>query len=390
MEQKNPQLKELCKECLLHNKNLHHCPFCNIDFSSNQSTAQALKKLNNISLRANTILNHNKRNTELLFFDEEFSIAGNKSPAPRRRLFYFDTNFEAIRAIDPQNPKSTITNFLNTRHKNHKRALNSFLNYGQNNDWEYFFTITFDPRKINSTDQQAVKYAWKLFRQKLQYNYPDIQIMCVVEYHKDGSKLHFHGVIAIANIDSILSRAVNMQLYRKDKHGNIIMRNNQPVQNKLYLQPLLSNIGDKIYNFKPTFYQEGFCSVIPLTDRTNDLTVYEKVVFYLAKYMAKDKSAVPFNGKSFFRTHILDKGTKECIYLSEQEFQELLSNENFTLKKSTARFSSYISRTSRVEFLTKIKRAWHQMADGITVSDIATELDTILADDDLDPIFSTE
>lgn len=79
MEQKNPQLKELCKKCLLHNKNLHHCPFCNIDFSSNQSTAQALKKLNNISLRANTILNHNKRNTNYYFLMKNFqSLATNR------------------------------------------------------------------------------------------------------------------------------------------------------------------------------------------------------------------------------------------------------------------------------------------------------------------------
>lgn len=367
MEQ-NTQLKELCKDCLLHGRNIQTTP------------------------RANVVCNHNKRNTELLYFVDEFSTVGNRSTAPRQRLFCYDPTYDAIRAVDPGNKKATISNLMRNRHKNQKRALNSFLGYGQNNDWQYFFTITFDPKKIDSSNQVSVKYAWKLFRQKIQYRYPDCQIMCVVEYHKDNNKLHFHGVIARANLNAVLCRAVNLQPFRKDKQGNVIMRNGQPVHNGLYLQPLLSNIGDKIYNFNSNFYTDGFCSVIPLTDRTNDLTVYEKVVFYLAKYMAKDKSAVPYNGKSFFCTRNLEKGKKECFYLSEEEFRELVAFEGFTLKKSNSRFSSYISRTSRTEFVSKICRAWTRtMSDGLTCTDIINELDSILYyDDELDPLFAEE
>lgn len=392
MEQKF-QLKELCKQCLLHGKNIHHCPFCDIDFTSNQSMAQALKQIKHIqnTPRANTVLNHNKRNTEIVRFTDEFSTVGNKSSCSRGRLFYYDPELDSVRAKEPGNSKATLSNFLNTRQKSRKRALNSFLNYGQNNDWDYFFTITFDPRKIDSTSQDKVKYAWKLLRQKLQYNYPDVRIMCVVEYHKDNNKLHFHGVIGNANIDGVLIRAVNMQVYRKDKNGNVVTRAGQSLRNSLYLQPLQSNIGDKIYNFRTTFYNEGFCSVIPLTDRNNDLTVYEKVVFYLAKYMAKDKSAVPFNGKSFFHTRNLDKGTKECVYLTDEEFRELIAFEEFKLKKTTTRFSSYVSRTSRIEFISKVQRAWTRtMSDGLTCDDIISELDTILDYNEPDPLFAEE
>ncbi len=399
MEQKNIQLKELCRECLLYGKNIHQCPFCTIDFTNKQSITQAFKNIKHIQStpRANVVCRQNKFNTEILHFAEEFSTVGNRSTAPRKRLFFYDSTLDVVRAINPDNEKSTITNLLKSRNKNHKRALNSFLDYGQNNEWQYFFTITFDPRKIDSTKQDKVKYAWKLFRQKLQYKFPDVKVMCVVEYHKDNNKLHFHGVIARANLNAVLCRAVNMQLYRKDKQGKVIMRNGQPLRNGLYLQPLQSNIGDKIYNFNPNFYTGGFCSVIPLTDRTNDLTVYEKVVFYLAKYMAKDKSAVPYNGKSFFGTRNLDKGNKECFYMTDDEFDELLTFENFTLKKNTARFSSYTTRTTRLEFVSKIRNSWHPMADGVTCADVLNELDTILPEPAsalqepyIDPIFLDE
>ena len=59
------ELKELCRECLLHNKNIHNCPFCDIDFDSEKSKINALRKIRqNFRLAfANTTIrvNNNKK-----------------------------------------------------------------------------------------------------------------------------------------------------------------------------------------------------------------------------------------------------------------------------------------------------------------------------------------
>ncbi len=323
-------ITNICKDCLLHNKKVHDCPFCHIDFNNQNSVITAMRTRHK-SPTANTVIRNHKRGIEILHFTEDFSVKGNKKSCDRSRKFYYD-ELDSLRKKNPFDPNCTWNDLFICKQKNRKRALDCFLNYGQNNDWDYFFTITLNPKKLDSTNQNIVKYAWKKFRQRLQYYFPNIKLLTVIEYPNDNNKLHFHGLIGNASISSILVRATNSN--PKSKH---------------YLKPLETVIGDKVYNFSNDIFSDGFCSIVKLVDRTSDLTVYEKIVFYLAKYMSKERSAVPYCGKSYFHTRNLDKGTKEVIYLSDDDFFEFLScYSDLIHKKTTDKFTSFYTRNLQV------------------------------------------
>ncbi len=384
------ELKELCRECLLHNKNIHNCPFCDIDFESEKSKINALQKIRqNFRLAfANTTIRVNNNNVELFRTKEDYSVCGNCSKGPRTRKWYFDEE-NCLRKKNLEDERATIDNLNLCRKRNLKRALDCFLSYGQNNDWQYFLTITFDPRKVDSTSQKSVKYAWQKFRQKLQYYYPDIMILTVIEYHEDSNKLHFHGAIGNVKLGRVLARAVNMEQYRKNKDGSIKMRNGKPVPNKYYMKRLETSIGDPVYNFLPELYDLGFCSVIPLTPR-NNLTTFDKVIFYLAKYMNKDKSAVPYCGKSYFHTHNLKKGTKKTIHLTDEQFEKLLAElDGIQQKKDNDNFSSYVLNTKDGTSVLDLINNYYDIPNikldtkpkPVPVEEDAEELDPIFLED---------
>ena len=386
------EYKELCKKCLLHQQKLYDCPFCSIDFKNQASVTCAFKGLYSKKHRfatANMTVQINNNNLEVIKYNEEFSLQGNKSTAKRGRKWYYIEK-DVLAKVDKEDPNTSETQFQLSKKKSRRRALNLFLNYGQNNDWQYFITMTFDPAKINSTSQQDIKYSWQKFRQKLQYYFPNIQIMAVVEYHADDNKLHFHGVIGNADLKRVLVRAINQQQFLKDKYGNIIYdKNGIPKENKYYLEPLITNLGDMVYNFYYKYYDDGFCSVIPLADKTNDMTVSDKIVFYLAKYMSKDKSAVPYNGKSFFRTYNLNKANKECIYMTDEDFTKFIEHYKLQEKNKNDKFTSYVQRLDLAGIFDKAQDLFRPINTEIDIQDIYDKAKTIFETtiEELDPIF---
>ena len=378
------ELKELCRECLLHNKNIHNCPFCDVDFTSEQSKIEAMRKIKrNFKLAfANTTIRVNKNNLELFRTKDVYSVCGNCSKGARTRKWYYDEN-NCLRKRNLEDERATVQNLALSRKKSLKRVLDCFLSYGQNNDWQYFITITFDPKKIDSTNQKSIKYAWKKFRQKLQYYYPDIKILSVIEYHKDNNKLHFHGAIGNALLGKVLARAVNMERFRKNKDGSIKMKNGIPVLNEYYMKPLETIIGDKIYNFLPDFYDLGFCSIIPLTPRDN-LASFDKVIFYLSKYMHKDKSAVPYCSKSYFHTYNLIKGKKKTLHLSNEQFDNLLAElDGIQQKKDNNNFSSYVLDTKNGTSVLELINNYYD----IPKIQLGNKPKPVSLEEKLDPIF---
>ena len=72
----------------------------------------------------------------------------------------------------------------------------------RSNDWQYFITLTFDPKKIDSTDYDLVCGKVTQWLHNLRRSYPDLQYLFIPELHKDGKKYHFHGLMS--NIDEKL------------------------------------------------------------------------------------------------------------------------------------------------------------------------------------------
>jgi hypothetical protein len=66
------------------------------------------------------------------------------------------------------------------------------------NPFEWFGTFTFDPKKIDRHDEQAVKKAMTSFLNHAKRKSPNMTYILVPERHKDGA-IHFHGLLGNFN-----------------------------------------------------------------------------------------------------------------------------------------------------------------------------------------------
>lgn len=232
----------------------------------------------------------------------EFTYRYNEYFVRRRGLINDDNHSDRSRkfivnafgVIEPKSGNVLFSRFLRSREQSRRRALDNSYRYALSNDWSYFCTFTFDPKKIDVHNDGAIVYAWKIFRQRLQYRYPDVKIYCVPERHKSGS-LHFHALLGNVDLSDVIIPA-----YHDDK-------------------PVLTSFGDTVYNFSEYIFDFGFTTVVSIRDGSR-----ERVVNYLVKYVNKSGS-VSFNCKSFYHTSNLDKASKISAFASVDELFDILS-----------------------------------------------------------------
>lgn len=63
--------------------------------------------------------------------------------------------------------------------------------------WDYFITLTIDPKKLDNTDFNLVSEKLNIWTNNLKKRYaPDLKYILVPELHKDKTKWHFHGLFA--------------------------------------------------------------------------------------------------------------------------------------------------------------------------------------------------
>lgn len=82
------------------------------------------------------------------------------------------------------------------------RSKNNLYKIARSNEWEYFITFTFNPQKIDSTDYDLVSSIVSAWLNNLHKLSPNLKYLFVPEFHKDGKKYHYHGLIA--NADSLI------------------------------------------------------------------------------------------------------------------------------------------------------------------------------------------
>lgn len=300
-----PDRLDLCAKCEACNRKLYNCPYCTHSF---------------VYEYRNTIVNKHKGFTEVLYYKKEFSVPTRKNDknvdrSPKWEYVY--KNGKEILTAKKDDVK--IKDLLRGLEKSRKRSQDSFFGYAFNNTWDYFFTLTLDPKKVFRENEDAVKYAWKLFRQKMQYLFPFIKILVVIEKHKESDGLHFHGLLGECNLDNVLVPAIYNNKFIPDTN----------LPNPLYLKPVLSKFGDPIWNFNNLFYTYGYTTVVKLNDDSNN----EKMVQYMQKYMTKEQAATKYHKRSYFRTQNLEYKDKFVIYCDELLVRGLLSGENVTIKK---------------------------------------------------------
>lgn len=97
------------------------------------------------------------------------------------------------------------------------RTKNSIYNVARSNIWEWFITLTFDRKKVDSSDYNTVVKKLSKFMNNLnQRKCPNLKYLIVPELHADKTNYHFHGLLA--NCDGLDFK----ESRKKDFNGNVI------------------------------------------------------------------------------------------------------------------------------------------------------------------------
>ena len=182
-------------------------------------------------------------------------------------------------------------------------TIQNIYNLGRSNNWEWFGTFTFNPKKLDSTDYKKVTQSMHDWLKYIKKNYaPDLKYILVPELHKDGKKYHFHGLFS------------NM--------GN------------LHFEEWKIKDNEQIYILKE--YSKGFNTFSKIKDTS-------AVVGYIAKYITKDLIVTTKYKKRYWCSKNLQR--PEEIYLQIQpEEMEMLFNSigDVTFIKSYKAYNTHL------------------------------------------------
>lgn len=94
--------------------------------------------------------------------------------------------------------------------------------YAFSNNFRWFVTLTFNPKKIDSSDYETAKNTLLKWCRKMRNRHERFDYLMIPELHKSGA-VHFHGLLG--NIPAQFVEAVN------PKTGNPMIRHNRQVYN---------------------------------------------------------------------------------------------------------------------------------------------------------------
>lgn len=145
------------------------------------------------------------------------------------------------------------------------RTVNQIYTISRANKWEYFITLTIDPKKLDNTDFNLVSEKLNIWTNNLKKRYaPDLKYIIVPELHKDKSKWHFHGLFAnIGKMPLTFSGKVCVGKFVYDYVK-------KPFATKIYNIPL---------------WKYGFSTATIIRDSS-------KASSYITKYITKDLSHI--------------------------------------------------------------------------------------------------
>lgn len=165
--------------------------------------------------------------------------------------------------------------------------------YCECNDFDLFWTLTFDDEKVNARDYE---YAKKKLRAWLKYQrekYGKFDYIFIPELHKSG-RIHFHGITF--GFSPLLIEA------RNPKTDKLIKKN-----------------GLQIYNAET--WKDGFSTVSKIDSKA-------KIANYISKYITKDLIAIPsaYKQPKYFVSRGLKKPEIEFKQTDGDELQMFIPN----------------------------------------------------------------
>lgn len=235
-------------------------------------------------------------NSELLVYytspinDEDDSDKRKVNPStgeicpPNRRVEYipFTDDYEIVYTIHDDD--SSLKRSM-------RRTKQTIYDIAQANDWEYFFTMTFNPDKVDSFDYEEVTKKLSNWLKNMRKCSENLKYIVVPEKHKSG-RWHFHGLFAncgeLGFVDS-----------EKRTHK-----------------------GQVIYNVGK--YKFGFSTAI-------ELDFDKAICTYLTKYITKDVCEQSKGKKRYWASRNCDKPIeyKFMMEVGEKGFEELYHASTF-------------------------------------------------------------
>lgn len=170
------------------------------------------------------------------------------------------------------------------------RSKDNLYNIINSNKWEYFITLTFDQKKIDSSDYDIVYKKLNTFLKNFKYrNSSHLQYVIVPELHADKKHYHFHGLLA--NCD---------ELHFEDSG------------HKTQLDEVIYNITNWTY---------GFTTATKVRDN-------DRVCSYIAKYISKDNLLQIPNRNRYLASRGLNRVKPKKLNLNINDYQKKIIKNN--------------------------------------------------------------
>lgn len=173
-------------------------------------------------------------------------------------------------------------------------AMNMLLSM---NDFDWFWTLTFDNERINRYDDKQVFECYVKYINNLKHKYPNLKYMCFPERHEDNC-IHFH--LLVAGITTKQMGLVNSGKVcchwakKRDKKGilrDIKLCSREYFEKTKHLHELKETDGEPIYNI--TTFAYGYTTVSRICSR-------ERCNSYVKKYVEKALGSTEVFKKRFY------------------------------------------------------------------------------------------
>lgn len=169
--------------------------------------------------------------------------------------------------------------------------------------WEYFVTLTFNPKKVDSLNYLEVSDALANWLDNMKHQNPNMAYVLVPELHESG-RVHFHGLFRdVPNWK--LSPAKNPNT------GEFIYQNDT-----------------QIFNLKGFKY--GFTTVSKIKNQ-------EAVSVYMSKYMTKELITLNYK-KRYWSSRNLERPTKQYALLDEETLKFYIDKGKVTYQNDKSVF----------------------------------------------------
>ena len=180
-----------------------------------------------------------------------------------------------------------------------RRTRTTIFDYALSNNFSYFVTFTFNPKKVDRYSIESTSNIMKYWLNRQKKHSPNFAYVIVPEFHKDGA-IHFHALI-------------------RDYHAEL--KSTNVFQN-----------GKRVYNL--TGFTAGFTNAQKLDD---DQT---KAAAYLTKYITKDMIN-RFNKRRYWASKNLHKPVKRYESLSELGLDPYIFDDNLVFSSDKYNISVY-------------------------------------------------